>query len=121
MLFRSKLIQIILCAFFAITIQTSFAHTQQHNPHIGFTAQHIKEMPGKHESLLLGDVKITVGDKIKITGEKVLVKYSHKKVAEFVIYGEGTLTSGNQPMQFKNATYNPQTGRITAQEMKRID
>jgi len=121
MLFKSRSLQAILCVLLLINFTTAFAVTQHTNPRITYTASQVNQMPAKHQSILAGNVKISVGEKIKIFGDKALVKYKNKKITEFIIYGEGTLTNGKQVLQFKNATYYPQTGRLTAEETKRIE
>ncbi len=102
-----------LASFFT----TAFAVTPN-KPAVGFSANHIVQVSNKQQSLLTGNVKIFVGKQITITGEKALVKYQNSKVSEFVIYGKGTYTTAKQQMQFNNATFNPQTGRLIADEIK---
>lgn len=74
-------------------------------------------------NMLIGNVQLSVENKVNITANKVLVKYADKSkhaVAEFTIYGEGVLTEGEHSMRFINGTFNPNTYQLYAEKIDRI-
>jgi lipopolysaccharide export system protein LptA len=93
-------------------------HVLQSSPsEITFAANMIQSTDGK-ENMLNGNVKLSIGSRIKISADKVLVKYAEEgqhEIAEFIIYGKGTLTEGDHSMQFVNGTFNPNTSQLSAE------
>lgn len=85
-----------------------------------FKANKIQPSSDGKENMLNGNVQLIIGDSIKISADNVLVKYADggkNAVAEFIIYGKGTLTDGKHLMQFVNGTFNPNTSQLTAQKI----
>lgn len=111
------------------TICTAIAasNLEKHEIHsatskITFAANMIQPVDGK-VNMLNGNVQLSIGNRIKLSADKVLVKYADEgqlEVAEFTIYVKGTLTEGDHSMQFVNSTFNPNTSQLSAEKIDRI-
>jgi len=87
---------------------------------IMFSANMIQPADGKG-NMLNGNVQLSIGNRINISADKVLVTYADEKqheVAEFTIYGQGTLAEGDHSMRFMNGTFNP-TYQLSAEKIDR--
>lgn len=113
-----------LCLGLIVSVSaTSIAYAISTAPKITFTAKKVVATNNYQGSMLNGDAKISVGEKIKISADKVLVKYiseNQHEVSELIIYGNGNLESGKNNTQFTNGVFNPITNQLTAENIKRI-
>lgn len=85
-----------------------------------FSANKIESASNTQSTILKGNVYLLVSNKITISAEKVLVNYTDKNqhnVAEFIIYGKGTLDEGNHSLQFVNGTFNPNNLQLSAEQI----
>jgi hypothetical protein len=88
-----------------------------------FSANSIASTSNNQGSMLNGDAQINIGSNIKISADKVLVKYvsgNQHEVSEVIIYGNGNLKVGKNNTQFTNGVFNPITTQLIAENIKRI-
>ena len=108
----SKLLLTSIILLVAITTNAS-----SNFPKIKFSADKTRLASNNQDSILNGHVKIIIGDKIKISADKVLVKYKHNKIAEFIIYGKGILKEDNNTTQFTNGVFTIRETQLAAEQI----
>jgi len=103
----------------ASTVSITYAMTAASK--ITFSANKIVATSNHQGSMLNGDAQINIGNNIKISADKVLVKYVSEiqhEVSEIIIYGNGHLEVGKNNTQFTNGMFNPITTQLTAEIIK---
>lgn len=80
------------------------------------SADSIKTRANGQESVLKGNVRITIGQNIILSGNEMLVMYgAQHRITDCIIYGVGEYQRGNQTTHFKNGTFKVSTLRFSAE------